>query len=406
MPHLHTVSVGLYVRVGSRFESAADNGLSHFLEHMCFRGTDQHPTSFDLNYAVERLGATLHAETGRAHSLFQLSVAPDGVEDALALLGEVISRQRFSDIDLEREIILEELSEDYDEKGVEICAEEIVRRLAFAGHPLQQRITGPRGNVERFTVDDLSRHRARFYGARNLILGIAGPIDPDAALAATERILGSLPAGERAEAVPYAVRTGAPQRSVVSNPGSQTDVHLGYVGVSETHPLYMAQHAMLRVLDDGMSTRLHHRVCDQRGLAYSVGASVEPLHDVSLIEVEGSCAHGKVGAMLDAFFALMDELRREPVSAAELDKLKLRYRRDVDAMLDDPGAMVSWYAGTELHYEPPSLRQRVADVDAITTDDILEVARMVVRPEHLTVVVIGSAKSRAIGDVMAKWAAA
>src|SRR3954454_19437039 len=118
LPHLHTAVCALFVKVGSRFESPADNGLSHFVEHMLFRGTERYATSLALNTAVERLGSTLHAETGRDYTLFQLSLEPAHVPAAVDLLGELLTRPRFLDIELERELVLEEINEDYDEHGV------------------------------------------------------------------------------------------------------------------------------------------------------------------------------------------------------------------------------------------------------------------------------------------------
>src|SRR6185503_6814245 len=113
LPHLHTAVCALFIKVGSRFETPADNGLSHFVEHMLFRGTERYPTSLALNTAVERLGSTLHAETGRDYTLFQLALEPEYVPAAIELLGELLGRPRFADIELERELVLEELNEDY-----------------------------------------------------------------------------------------------------------------------------------------------------------------------------------------------------------------------------------------------------------------------------------------------------
>src|SRR5262245_16324622 len=127
LPPLHTAVCPLFVKVGARFESPEDNGLSHFVEHMLFRGTERYPTSLALNTAVEQLGSTLHAETGRDYTLFQLALEPAHVPAAIELLGELLGRPRFSDIELERALILEEINEDYDEQGIEINADDIAR---------------------------------------------------------------------------------------------------------------------------------------------------------------------------------------------------------------------------------------------------------------------------------------
>src|SRR5262247_1770572 len=198
LPHLHTAVCALFVKVGARFEVPDDNGLSHFVEHMLFRGTERYPSSLALNTAIERLGSTLHAETGRDYTLFQLALEPDHVPAAIELLGELLGRPRFADIELERELILEEINEDYDEQGVEINADDIARGLVFADHPLGQRIIGPRGNVERFSLADVQRHFATFYGAHNANLCVAGPVSHGPVVEYAARALASMPAGTRA----------------------------------------------------------------------------------------------------------------------------------------------------------------------------------------------------------------
>jgi predicted Zn-dependent peptidase len=195
----HTATVAAFIKVGSRFESPAHNGLSHFTEHMLFRGTERFPTSLALNTAIERLGSTLHAETGRDYTLFSMSFEPERVGAGLELLGELLGRPRFGDIELERELILEEINEDYDEHGVEINADDIARGLVFADHPRGQRIIGPRSNVELFSLADVGRHFATFYGARNANLCVAGPVEHGPVVEYAARAPASMPAGARAE---------------------------------------------------------------------------------------------------------------------------------------------------------------------------------------------------------------
>src|SRR5215207_1995728 len=200
LPHLHTAVCALFIKVGARFEVPADNGLSHFVEHMLFRGTERYPTSLALNTAIESLGGTLHAETGRDYTLFQMGFTPDLVDAGLALFGELLGRPLFGDLELERALVLEEINEDYDESDTEINCDDIARGLMFEGHPLGQRIIGPRGNVEGFSDADVRRHFVRFYGARNAILCVAGPVDHGAVADAAARHLGDLPPGTHAEA--------------------------------------------------------------------------------------------------------------------------------------------------------------------------------------------------------------
>ena len=399
LPHLHTVTVAVFVKVGARFETPDDNGLSHFTEHMLFRGTERHPTSLALNTAIERLGSTLHAETGRDYTLFQMSFAPDLVDDGLALIGELLGRPRFTDIEKERALILEEINEDYSEDDVEINADDIARGLMFEGHPLGQRIIGPRGNVERFTEADVRRHFARFYGAANMIVCVAGPVDHGAVATSAERRLGHLPWGGAAEAEPARAMSGGPRLKHVRDSGSQTSLTALLLGVPEVDPDYMAFVALLRALDDGMSTRLHYQLADQRGLAYSISAGIEPLHDAAVLDVVGATGNAKVPELVAELLRILGSLRDEAIAAAELAKIHARYRYEMLASLDDASAMAAWFGGVALYYPPPTLGDRLLQMESVSADDIVRVARRVIQPEHLVVAAVGALSRARLGEL-------
>ncbi len=390
LPHLHTASLVLYVKVGSRLERAEDNGLSHFVEHMLFRGTEGHPTSYDINFAFESLGGTLYAETGRDYSLFQVTLVPALLDDGLELFGELFTRPRFADLELERQLILEELNEDYDERGAEINSADLARGLLFADHPLAQRIIGPPENVERFTEADVRRHFARYYCAENSILVAAGPVAHSAVVAAAEQHLAGLAAGVEAQAEAARFDQSGARFLHVPDSGAQSSVEVLFRGVPELDPDAMAQVALVRALDDGMSTRLHYRLCDQLGLAYSLQAGLEPLHDVTVLEVTGATANAKVPELVARLLELADELRRTGISEAELAKVKRRFRYDLLSSIDDANAMAGWFGGTALYYPPTTLEERAARMDAVTVDDVRRAAGRVLAADNLAVVVVGS----------------
>jgi predicted Zn-dependent peptidase len=399
LPHLHTAVCALFVKVGARFEGPLDNGLSHFTEHMLFRGTERYPTSLELNTAVEQLGSTLHAETGRDYTLFQLALEPELVAPALDVLGELMTHPRFSDIELERELVLEELNEDYDEQGVEINADDIARGLLFEDHPLGQRIIGPRSNVARFSTDDVRRHFAAFYGARNANLCVAGPVEHGAVVAAAAAALGRLPGGSRAEVPAAPPPVPGPRLRHVADAGSQTSLAILFRAVPELDPAYIALVALLRVLDDGMSTRLHYTLADQKGLAYSIHAAIEPLADTALFEITGATANAKVPGLVRELLALLDGLRRGKVAADELAKARVRYRYETLASIDDAAAMAGWFGGTALYYPPTTLSERLAAMARIDVNDIVRIAESVLVPDHLVLAAVGTLSRARLGEL-------
>ncbi len=399
LPHLHTATVSAFVKVGSRFEGPADNGLSHFVEHMLFRGTERYPTSLALNTAVERLGSTLHAETGRDYTLLSMGFEPAQVGAGLGLLGELLSRPRFSDIELERALVLEEINEDYDEDDVEINVDDIARGLAFADHPLGQRIIGPRTNVEGFSERDVRAHFTRFYGATNIIICVAGPVEHDEVVAIADRQLGGLPAGTQAMPEPAPAPAQGPRWRHVKDSGAQTTLAMLFRGVPELDADYPAFVGLLRALDDGMSTRLHYQLADQQGLAYSIGAGIEPLADAALFEVTGATANAKLPKLVSEILGLLAGLRDRAITADELDKIRTRYRYETMASLDDPSAMAGWFGGTALYYPPPSLSARLDSMAAIDGDAIVAAARRVLVPDGLCLAAVGALSKARVGEL-------
>jgi predicted Zn-dependent peptidase len=406
LPHLHTAVVALFIKVGARFETPADNGLSHFVEHMLFRGTENYPSSLAINTAVEKLGSTLHAETGRDYTLFQLALEPEHVPAAIVLLGELIGRPRFADIELERTLILEEINEDYDEDDVEINADDIARGLVFGEHPLGQRIIGPRANVARFSAKDVRRHFTAFYGARNANLCIAGPIEHKKVVDAAAKSLSRLPGGTRVDAPPAPAMRPGPHIRHVPDAGSQTSLAIVFRAVPELDPQYVALVTLLRILDDGMSTRLHYTLSDQKGLAYSIHAAIEPLADVSLFEIAGATANAKVPTLVGELLRILDGLRAGKITKDELLKARVRYRYETLASLDDASTMAGWFGGTALYFPPPRLSDRLAAMSAVTVDKLVEVAEAVLSPDQLSLAAVGSlsrAKLRELRQTVGDW---
>jgi predicted Zn-dependent peptidase len=387
--HLHTASIVMYARVGSRYETAKSNGLSHFVEHMLFRGSKSHPNSLALNYAIEEIGGTLYAETGRDYSLYQISLHPENLGRGVEIFGDIFEAPALTDIDLERKIILEEILEDIDEDGRCINIDDVARKAVWPDHGLGFPITGPYENVERFSVDDVRRHYQAFYGASNMVLCVSGAVQREQVVEWASRWMGGLQSGERRRPTAPNEKQAKPQLIYVENEGSQTSVQVLFRALPETDSDYVAMQALSRCLDDGMSTRLHYRVCDQMGLAYYVSGSVEPFHDTALFEIDAASAHKNVPALLREVFRIIKQLRDEPIDPRELTKAKRRYRWDLEATFDDPDALAGWFGGTELFYRPDGYEEKVAHMEAVTADDVQRVARRLFVPERLTVATVG-----------------
>ncbi len=390
LPHLHTCTLALYLRAGPRFETPAENGLSHMVEHMLFRGTARHRSSRALSSAIEGLGAALDGATDRDLGVLHMSLSPERLGAGLDLLGEIVLRPRFADLEAERALMLEEMSEDYDEDGVETNAEDLACGAQFSGHPLGQRILGPRANVERFTAADVRRHHARFYTARNAVLCAAGPVAHAAVAARAACHFGGMRPGLEAEAEPAPPVSGGPRSLHSPSSGSLVSLTLTLRGITRSDPAdYAAFEALLRVLDGGMSGRVYQRLCVRDGLTYSVDAEIVDHVDATLLQFTSEVAPANLGRVVGDTLGVLSALARRPVSAGELARVREGYRFSLLAQLDDAAAMAEWFGAAALFQEPLLPSARLALMSGVSARDVMLAARRVAQPAGLALAVVG-----------------
>jgi predicted Zn-dependent peptidase len=390
MPGVHRAVASLYLRVGSRFESAATNGVSHFLEHMVFRGTRSLASAHDQALAFERLGATLYAATHVDHGIMSVSVPPTNLAPVLSLLGEVAIAPRFSAIEVERGIVREEILEDLDDDGRDIDADNLSRGLIYDDHPLGFTITGSLGSLDRFDEPLLRAHHAKHYTGENAVLCVAGRIgEPDALLARIERAFGAMPRGAR---VPINAPPDGQKRarfSFVENTSSQTDLRLAFRAVSERDAREPAVEMLMRVLDDGMSTRLYERICDRLGLCYDVSGMYEAYEDDGVLDVAAGAAHERAREVTREIFALLRELCDHGPTEEELAKARDRHLWSIEAMLDDAEGVAAFYGLTALAQIARTPGERHEELARVTCADVRDAAQAVFRADRLSMVAVG-----------------
>jgi predicted Zn-dependent peptidase len=384
-PQLYRAHVSLWSRVGSRFETSEDNGISHFLEHMIYRGTRRMPSAHAVNLAFERLGGLLFASTQVDHGIFSLSLPPESLDEACALFGEVLSEPAFLDIDIERGIVLEEILEDLDDEGHQVDADNLSRALIYGSHPLGFTITGGEKHVRGFDEARLRRHHARHYTADNAVLAFSGRIDVNDALRIAERDFGTLPRGNRIVASAPEQTQKSPRLKIVDNVSSQTELRVCFRALAQADPLRPALDVLMRVVDDGMSTRLYHRLCDSRGLCYDVSAGYDGYEDDGVVDVAAGVQHKRAALVTREVLAMFEELAREGPAADELDKARRRIVWDMRAMADSAEDMAAFYAGSALFERASTPAQEIDELIRVEADQVREAARAIARPERLDV---------------------
>jgi predicted Zn-dependent peptidase len=388
-PQLHRAHVALYVRVGSRFEDEKTNGLSHFLEHMIYRGTSSLPSAHAVNYAFESLGGYLYAATQTDFGVFSVTCPPESLAPVNALFGEVFRSPGFYDIELEKGIVCEEILEDLDDEGRQIDADNLSRAMIYPQHPLGFTITGDETRVRSFTDAMCREHHARHYVAANSVLAFSGNIDVDQAIALAARDFGALPAGGVTRGASPAHAQKKPRLKIVENVSSQTELRVCLRAMGETAPERPAIEMLMRLIDDGMSTRLYHRICDDKGLCYDVSANHDGYEDDGVIDFAAGVQHSRVSVVTREILSMVEELANEGPNDDELAKARRRHAWDLSALADSAEEAAGFFAGGMLFDRFESVEERQASLARVTKEEIRDVARALAQPDRLNVVAVG-----------------
>lgn len=395
LPTTHRVVLSAHLNVGARFERDADNGISHFLEHMLYRGTPRHPSAHAQALAFERLGGTLVATTGVDSGTMAIAVPPESLAEVLELFAEVYRSPVFDGIQIEKGIVREEILEGLDDDGRQVDADVLLRRLCFQTHPLGLPITGTLEQLERFDRPGLERHHQTYYVAGNTVVAIAGPVDPERVLEQVERSFAGLPTGAPPSVTPPPSQQ-SPRFSFVRHAASsQTSIRLGFHAPGLHDALEPGVEMLLRVLDDGMSTRLYHRICDARGLCYEVSAGYEAYSDSGLVDVAADAAHDRALEVTDELLSVVRELRDHGPTDDELAKARTRHRWQLDSMLDDAGDIADFYGVAELTGTARTLRERRERMESVTREQVREAAERVFARSSLALVAVGMLSKKA-----------
>lgn len=391
-PHLHTALVSVYVRTGSRHEGEPNNGVSHFLEHLFFRGSEGWPDTLRMNAAIEEAGGNLNGVTTRDHSYYFTPLHPSYVERGLAIVGDMLTRPLLTGMEVERKIILEEMLDEVDEKGRDIDVDNISKWLLFPGHPLSLKIAGTRESVSALTLEQVREHFSRHYVSGNLVVTVAGPVHRAQVLPLVERAFARLPQGPASMDTPPPPTPPGPTFHAVTHDESQTEFRLSFRTVPEHHPDWPALQLLRRLLDDGLSSRLPYEIVEKRGLAYSVQAAMEAFHDAGIFEVEAASAPEQAAAVVEESLRVLAQLCEQEVGEEELTRAKRRHRMLLEFAQDSTGDLAGWFGGTELFRPPESFEHRADLVDATTAAQVREAARRYFARDNLTVVAVGQRK--------------
>lgn len=390
MEHSYSVGVGLFVRLGSRYESEADGGLSHFIEHMLFKGTKRRPTAKDLSLAIEGIGGIFNANTGHELTTYWAKVGKVHLEVALDVLIDMVHNSLFAEneVEKERRVIVEEINESLDtpENVVFMMLDE----LMWPDHPLGRDIAGTRETVTRITRSRIVEHWANSYHPANMALAVAGPVTLSRVVDLVSPRMacwGENGAGTFRSVVPP---VPGPKAAIRHRDIEQAHLCVACPGLPRQHPDRFVLRMLNAVLGEGMSSRLFLEVRERQGLAYSVYSYTTFLSDSGALVTYAGVDPRQASNALAAILGEWDRLRQDRVGEEELAKAKEFVKGRTLLRLEDSYANAAWVGvQSSLDGRVETVEAVLRQVDEVTPADVQRVAQDVLCGDMLRLAIVG-----------------
>ncbi|MBI3996295.1 MAG: insulinase family protein [Candidatus Omnitrophica bacterium] len=389
MPQAASVAVGMWVRAGGRYESAERAGISHFLEHLLFKGTRRRSCE-QLKQQVEGVGGSLNGFTAEEFTCYMAKVPRRHARRAVDVLADMIRNPSFlpQDIEKEREVILEEIRMYEDAPGQ--IVHDLFSQLLWPEHPLGTLLSGTIDTVRRITREDIVRYWRAMYQPRNVLVSCAGAFEGEAVTRQVRAALG----GMRGMRPPQFARAPRPRRGpqvrVWKKPTEQAHVCIGTYAMPRTHPDRFALELLHVLLGANMSSRLFREVREKRGLVYEIGTHIKRFHDTGAFVIYAGCDTGKLMATVQTIFREMSRIRQTPIARAELRRAKDYYAGQLVMGLEDTMDHMLWIGEQAVTVgriaKPDLLLSHLANV---TARDIQRVARQLFVTPKMHLVAIG-----------------
>jgi predicted Zn-dependent peptidase len=393
MPHTRSVSVSVYVGAGSRYETKPEAGISHFIEHLCFKGTAKRPNSQLVSESIDNVGGVLNAATDREYTVYYAKVARPHLHLALDVLCDLVQSPLFdaTEMEKERKVVIEELASVGDSPGQQVDL--MLDEMLWPDQPLGWDIGGTEESVGAITRDMVLDYARRQYVPNNMVVAVAGNVTEEEVLDLLAESLGSLPEGQPQTWFPASDGQNEPHLRMLFKRTEQTHIALGMQALPLGHPDRYAIDLLSVLFGESMSSRLFMELRERQGLCYDVNSYVSHFLDAGSFGVYAAVdpTNGHKTVM-----ALMTELRRlvEGVPEEELTKARELAKGRLLLRMEDTRSVSGWLGGQEIltsHIRSPE--DVVAALDAVTPDDLSRVVHDILKREKLNLAIVGPHRS-------------
>jgi predicted Zn-dependent peptidase len=389
MQHIRSISIGIWVKTGSRDEEAASNGISHFVEHMVFKGT-KNRSAEDIARQVDSTGGNLDAFTAKECICFNVKVLDEHLSVALDILGDLVLNPLFAvdDIGRERRVILEEIK--MDEDNPDYLVHEIFTQNFWKDHPLGKPILGTRETVKRFEQPLVTDFYGKRFHPGNLIISAAGNLSHDRFVDLISGYFESMkPASNGYHGVPPKVVPKIILRN--KNSLEQVQICLGVPSHPIAHEGRFASYLLNTLLGGGMSSRLFQNIRERQGLAYAIFSDLNPYRDAGCLSVYAGTSRESASRVVQSVIGEFRRLKNEAVGAEELRRAKDQLKGSLMLSLESSTARMSNLARQEMYFDRfLGMDELIEKIEAVTAEDLQQMAREFFRSESIAVTVLGN----------------
>ena len=390
MPHTSSVSIGFFIGAGSRYETEVQSGISHFIEHLCFRGTSRRPTAREISTAIEGVGGILNGGTDKELTVYWCKVAQPHCSLALDVLADMLLNSRFDpeDIEKERRVIIEEINMCKDSPPQQVAM--LIDELLWPGHAMGRDITGSKESVAAITRDMVLDYLTNQYQPGNTLLAIAGDIQHRETVIAVSQALGDwTDQRPRHGYLAYKEQPGDRVR-IEPRDTEQVQLCLALPGLSLFHPRRFTLNLLNVILGEGMSSRLFTEIRDKLGLAYSINSYVDHFSDTGSITISAGVETKNLQLAIKAILEELSKLKEIIIPEPELTKAKELSKGRLLLRMEDSHNVAAWLGGQGvLTGRILSVDEVISIIDAITTEELQQLARELLTGKQLRLAVVG-----------------
>ena len=389
MSHLHAAELAVYIKVGGRNDPPGKTGLSHFLEHMLFRGTQEFRSSLEIENAFEAIGGAPNAATDAESTCYYSRIHPDHVRRGMEIFSSMLLRPTLDGIETEKRIITEEAREDLNEQGDEINPDTIVSRLLWPRHPLGLPTIGTLESINGMCREDMAAHLQAYYRPNAAVVVVSGPVRSHDVFACAEDIFGTWQNAAIPPVMPALKRHSSPQLSLVHDSDSQMNLQLAFLGIPRGDARFTALRLLRRTLAGGGSSRLYLRLREELGIIYSVEAAIGSYDETGCLAIDLSTAPETLVQAVEVTLEELTRIATEPMPAAELERVRQSYIFDLEFSRDSTYEMGGRFGWGELMKVVRSIEEDQHEARSATAEDIAAIAREIFTPANLRLIAVG-----------------